>query len=99
MTNFFAPCSRFGTPDELKDNRDVALHLVFFDHVRSMFDSHRSCLCRTALALVSFDQELIDTAHAYGLTVLMDLVHSHCSSNQSLPQKQGGKVQADIFHL
>ena len=28
-------------------------------------------------------QELVDTAHAYGLTVLMDLVHSHCSSNQS----------------
>ncbi|CAL1136649.1 unnamed protein product [Cladocopium goreaui] len=45
VTSFFAPSSRFGTPDELK--------------------------------------ELVDTAHAYGLTVLMDLVHSHCSSNQS----------------
>ncbi|CAK9050922.1 unnamed protein product [Durusdinium trenchii] len=44
VTNFFAPCSRFGTPEELK--------------------------------------ELVDTAHAYGLTVLMDLAHSHCSSNQ-----------------
>ncbi|CAL1136645.1 unnamed protein product [Cladocopium goreaui] len=44
VTSFFAPSSRFGTPDELK--------------------------------------ELVDTAHAYGLTVLMDLVHSHCSSNQ-----------------
>jgi len=44
VTSFFAPSSRFGTPDELK--------------------------------------ELVDTAHAYGLTVIMDLVHSHCSSNQ-----------------
>jgi 1,4-alpha-glucan branching enzyme len=44
VTSFFAPASRSGTPEELK--------------------------------------ELIDAAHGHGLTVLMDLVHAHCSSNQ-----------------
>lgn len=44
VTNFFAPSSRCGTPDELK--------------------------------------AMIDAAHAHGITVLMDLVHAHMSSNQ-----------------
>ena len=44
VTSFFAPSSRFGTPDELK--------------------------------------ALVDEAHGLGITVLMDIVHSHCSSNQ-----------------
>jgi 1,4-alpha-glucan branching enzyme len=43
VANFFAPSSRFGTPDELK--------------------------------------ELVDTAHGYGLMVIMDLVHSHSVKN------------------
>ncbi|MEG1635409.1 MAG: alpha amylase C-terminal domain-containing protein [Rikenellaceae bacterium] len=43
VSNFFAPSSRFGTPDELKD--------------------------------------LINTAHALGITVIMDLVHSHYVKN------------------
>lgn len=43
VTNFFAPSSRYGTPEELK--------------------------------------ELVDTAHGLGLTVLLDVVHSHASSN------------------
>ena len=43
VSNFFAPSSRFGTPEELK--------------------------------------QLIDTAHGLGLTVLMDLVHSHAVKN------------------
>merc|ERR1719169_261999 len=43
VTSFFAPSSRSGTPEELK--------------------------------------ELIDAAHGLGITVLMDLVHAHCSSN------------------
>ena len=43
VTSFFAPSSRFGTPDELK--------------------------------------ELVDSAHAMGITVLMDIVHSHMSNN------------------
>jgi 1,4-alpha-glucan branching enzyme len=43
VANFFAPSSRFGTPDELK--------------------------------------ELVDTAHGYGLQVIMDLVHSHSVKN------------------
>ncbi|MGD0582823.1 MAG: alpha amylase C-terminal domain-containing protein [Bacteroidales bacterium] len=43
VANFFAPSSRFGTPDDLK--------------------------------------ELIDTAHGYGLRVIMDLVHSHSVKN------------------
>ena len=43
MTSFFAPSSRYGTPEELK--------------------------------------ELIDCAHGLGITVLLDIVHSHASSN------------------
>jgi 1,4-alpha-glucan branching enzyme len=43
VANFFAPSSRFGSPDDLK--------------------------------------ELIDTAHGYGLRVIMDLVHSHSVKN------------------
>ncbi len=44
VSNFFAPSSRFGTPEELK--------------------------------------ELIDAAHAAGLRVIMDLVHSHAVKNE-----------------
>ncbi|NLF25610.1 MAG: 1,4-alpha-glucan-branching enzyme, partial [Deltaproteobacteria bacterium] len=44
VSSYFAPSSRFGTPEELK--------------------------------------ELIDTAHAKGLTVLMDIVHSHSVKNE-----------------
>lgn len=44
VSSFFAPSSRFGTPEDLK--------------------------------------LLIDTAHSEGLTVLMDLVHSHSVSNE-----------------
>lgn len=43
VANFFAPSSRFGTPEELK--------------------------------------ELIDTAHHYGIAVILDIVHSHAVSN------------------
>ena len=44
VSGFFAPSSRFGTPDELKS--------------------------------------LIDTAHKMGLSVIMDLVHSHAVKNE-----------------
>jgi len=44
VSGFFAPSSRYGTPEDLKI--------------------------------------LIDTAHAQGLTVLMDLIHSHSVSNE-----------------
>ena len=44
VSSFFAPSSRYGTPEDLK--------------------------------------LLIDTAHAQGLTVLMDLIHSHSVSNE-----------------
>ncbi|MGC4030806.1 MAG: alpha amylase C-terminal domain-containing protein [Tepidisphaeraceae bacterium] len=43
VSNFFAPSSRFGTPEDLK--------------------------------------AMIDTAHGYGLRVIMDLVHSHAVKN------------------
>ena len=43
VTSFFAPSSRFGTPDELR--------------------------------------RLVDEAHGMGITVLMDIVHSHMSNN------------------
>lgn len=45
VSSFFAPSSRFGTPEELK--------------------------------------ELIDTAHEMGLSVIMDLVHSHAVKNEN----------------
>ncbi|ETD21798.1 hypothetical protein HMPREF1199_00133 [Hoylesella oralis CC98A] len=44
VSSFFAPSSRFGTPEELK--------------------------------------ELIDTAHANGIAVIMDIVHSHAVKNE-----------------
>ena len=44
VSNFFAPSSRFGTPEELK--------------------------------------ELIDAAHGMGISVIMDLVHSHAVKNE-----------------
>ena len=44
VSNFFAPSSRFGTPEELK--------------------------------------ELVDAAHGLGLSVVMDLVHSHAVANE-----------------
>lgn len=43
VSSFFAPCSRFGTPEDLK--------------------------------------YLIDTAHGFGLAVLLDIVHSHAVKN------------------
>lgn len=43
VSSFFAPSSRFGTPEELKN--------------------------------------LIDTAHGYGIAVIMDIVHSHAVKN------------------
>jgi 1,4-alpha-glucan branching enzyme len=45
VSNFFAPSSRFGTPEEFK--------------------------------------ELVDAAHGAGLTVIMDLVHSHAVKNET----------------
>lgn len=44
VSSFFAPSSRFGTPEELK--------------------------------------ALVDTAHAEGIAVVMDLIHSHAASNE-----------------
>lgn len=44
VSNFFAPSSRFGTPEDLK--------------------------------------ELVDTAHGLGLTVTIDLIHSHAVNNE-----------------
>lgn len=44
VSSFFAPSSRFGTPEELKS--------------------------------------LIDTAHQYGIAVIMDIVHSHAVKNE-----------------
>lgn len=44
VSNFFAPSSRFGSPEDLKI--------------------------------------LVDTAHGYGLSVTMDLIHSHAVSNE-----------------
>ena len=45
VSSFFAPCSRFGTPEDLK--------------------------------------YLIDTAHGFGLAVLLDVVHSHAVKNMA----------------
>ncbi|MFV0268628.1 MAG: alpha amylase C-terminal domain-containing protein [Draconibacterium sp.] len=60
VSSFFAPSSRFGTPDELK--------------------------------------QLIDEAHAMGLAVIMDLVHSHAVKNEveGLGNYDGTRFQ--FFH-
>ncbi len=60
VSSFFAPSSRFGTPDELK--------------------------------------QLIDEAHGLGLTVIMDLVHSHAVKNEveGLGNYDGTRYQ--FFH-
>lgn len=60
VSSFFAPSSRFGTPDELK--------------------------------------ALIDEAHGMGLSVIMDLVHSHAvkNENEGLGRYDGTRYQ--FFH-
>ena len=60
VSSFFAPSSRFGTPEELKD--------------------------------------LIDTAHEMGISVIMDLVHSHAvkNENEGLSNLDGTRYQ--YFH-
>ncbi len=60
VTNFFAPSSKFGTPDDLK--------------------------------------ALVNTAHAMGITVLLDVVHSHAAPNsrEGINQFDGSEFQ--YFH-
>ncbi|MDM8552150.1 alpha amylase C-terminal domain-containing protein [Desulfobacterales bacterium HSG2] len=60
VANFFAPSSRFGTPDDLK--------------------------------------ELIDTAHGYGLAVIMDIVHSHAVSNEAEGLSRFDGTRYQYFH-
>jgi len=60
VTNFYAPSSKFGTPDDLK--------------------------------------ELVNAAHAMGITVLLDVVHSHAAPNsrEGINQFDGSDYQ--YFH-
>ncbi|XP_023323233.1 1,4-alpha-glucan-branching enzyme [Eurytemora carolleeae] len=60
VTSFFAPSSRYGTPDELK--------------------------------------ALVDEAHRLGLTVLLDVVHSHASKNVSDGLNMWDGSDAGYFH-
>ncbi|KAI9360401.1 family 13 glycoside hydrolase [Zopfochytrium polystomum] len=60
VTNFYAPSSRYGTPDDLK--------------------------------------RLIDTAHGYGVTVLLDVVHSHTSKNVLDGLNQFDGTNHQYFH-
>jgi len=60
VTSFFAPSSRFGTPDELR--------------------------------------ALVDEAHRLGLTVLLDVVHSHASMNVADGLNQWDGSDAGYFH-
>ncbi|OHT10755.1 1,4-alpha-glucan-branching enzyme [Tritrichomonas foetus] len=60
VTSFFAPSSRFGTPDDLK--------------------------------------ELIDTAHGMGITVIMDLIHSHAAKNVLEGLNQFDGTDHQYFH-
>lgn len=60
VTNFFAPSSRYGTPEELK--------------------------------------ELIDEAHKWGITVLLDVVHSHASKNVADGLNQFDGTDHCYFH-
>ena len=60
VSNFFAPSSRYGTADELK--------------------------------------ELINTAHKKGITVLLDVVHSHAVKNTSEGINEFDGSQTQFFH-
>jgi len=60
VTSFFAPSSRYGSPDELR--------------------------------------ELVDTAHGLGLTVLLDVVHSHASKNVEDGLNMWDGSEAGYFH-
>ena len=60
VSSFFAPSSRFGTPEDL--------------------------------------MELIDTAHAHGIAVIMDLVHSHAVANTVEGLARFDGTQHQYFH-
>jgi len=60
VTSFFAPSSRYGSPDDLK--------------------------------------RLVDTAHRLGLTVLLDVVHSHASKNVEDGLNKWDGTEAGYFH-
>ncbi len=60
VSSFFAPSSRFGTPDELK--------------------------------------QLIDEAHAAGLAVIMDIVHSHAVKNETEGLARFDGTSYQYFH-
>lgn len=60
VSSFFAPSSRFGTPDELK--------------------------------------QLIDEAHGMGITVIMDLIHSHAVRNEIEGIGRYDGTQYQFFH-
>ncbi|MCB1049290.1 MAG: alpha amylase C-terminal domain-containing protein [Acidobacteria bacterium] len=60
VTNFFAPSSRFGTPDSLK--------------------------------------AMIDTAHGMGISVIMDLVHSHAARNKVEGLSHFDGTEYQYFH-
>ncbi len=60
VSSFFAPSSRFGTPDELK--------------------------------------ALVDAAHGMDVTVLIDLVHSHCVTNEVEGLSRFDGTEYQFFH-
>ncbi len=60
VTNFFAPSSRFGTPEDLK--------------------------------------ALVDAAHGMGITVLLDVVHSHAAPNSREGLNQFDGTDYQYFH-
>ncbi len=60
VSNFFAPCSRFGGPEELK--------------------------------------KLIDEAHANGIAVIMDIVHSHAVKNENEGLSKFDGTSFQYFH-
>ncbi|WP_018968782.1 alpha-amylase family glycosyl hydrolase [Rubritalea marina] len=60
VSNFFAACSRFGTPEDLKF--------------------------------------LVDTAHAHGIAVIMDIVHSHAVKNLAEGLNEFDGTDHQYFH-
>ena len=63
------------TPFQLMAVQEHAYYASFGYHVTNFFAVSSRCGTPDEL------KYLIDTAHSYGLTVLMDIVHSHASSN------------------
>ena len=72
--------------------QEHAYYASFGYHVTNFFAVSSRCGTPDEL------KYLIDTAHSYGLTVLMDIVHSHASSNSTTGSTMFDGTNGQYFH-